>query len=386
MINVTLGSTGITVPQNGFGALPIQRDSMEVAADLLKKAYEGGMQFFDTARAYSDSEDKEGLAFGQAGGIFETKREDIVIATKTHALTPEDFWKDLETSLSKMNCKYIDIYQFHQMNVCWKPGDGSGMYEAMLDAKKQGKIHHIGGTTHKIGIAKEIVESGFYETLQYPFSYLASEEELKLYQMVKDHNMGFICMKGLAGGLINNSKAAMAFMSQFDNALPIWGIQRESELSEWLFYMFLRIRKDEDTYIVSKDNGFDAAVKLGRRQGIERIYRISTINEIFKSDNMETAALTVEDEKPKETSKPVVITMPAQPSIEEVLKAAIAGTPGVSKKNRPIVYDALTTSKGKADFYHDIIKMLGQQDGLNLYRLVKSHFTEWKQLQQSEGK
>ena len=237
MINVTLGSTGIPVPQNGFGALPIQRDSMEVAADLLKKAYEGGMQFFDTARAYSDSEDKEGLAFGQAGGISETKREDIVIATKTHALTPEDFWKDLETSLSKMNCKYIDIYQFHQMNVCWKPGDGSGMYEAMLDAKKQGKIHHIGGTTHKIGIAKEIVESGFYETLQYPFSYLASEEELKLYQMVKDHNMGFICMKGLAGGLINNSKAAMAFMSQFDNALPIWGIQRESELSEWLFYM-----------------------------------------------------------------------------------------------------------------------------------------------------
>ena len=90
--------------------------------------------------------------------------------------------------------------------------------------------------------------------------------------------------------------------------------------------------------------------------------------------------------KPKETSKPVVITMPAQPSIEEVLKAAIAGTPGMSKKNRPIVYDALTTSKGKADFYHDIIKMLGQQDGLNLYRLVKSHFTEWKQLQQSEGK
>ncbi len=237
MRNVTLGSTGIVVPQNGFGALPIQRDSMEVAADLLRKAYTGGMRFFDTARAYSDSEDKVGLAFGQPGGLFETKREEIVIATKTHALTPEDFWKDLKTSLAKMNCKYIDIYQFHQMNVCWKPGDGSGMYEAMLEAKKQRKIHHIGGTTHKIGIAKEIVESGLYETLQYPFSYLASEEELKLYQMVKDHNMGFICMKGLAGGLINNSKAAMAFMSQFDNALPIWGIQRESELQEWLSYM-----------------------------------------------------------------------------------------------------------------------------------------------------
>ncbi|MEE3419635.1 MAG: aldo/keto reductase [Lachnospiraceae bacterium] len=237
MRNVTLGSTGISVPQNGFGALPIQRDSREVAADLLVKAYRGGMRFFDTARAYSDSEEKIGLAFGQPGGLFATGRSDIVIATKTHATTPEGFWEDLETSLRLMNCSYIDIYQFHQMDTCWKPGDGSGMYECMVEAKKQGKIRHIGGTTHKIGVAFELVESGLYETLQYPFSYLASDRDLELYEAVKDHNMGFICMKGLAGGLINHSDAAMAFMTQFDNALPIWGIQRESELNEWLGYM-----------------------------------------------------------------------------------------------------------------------------------------------------
>lgn len=237
MQNITLGTTGITVPQNGFGALPIQRDTEEVAVGLLQKAYEGGMRYFDTARAYSDSEHKIGIAFGQPGGLFETDRDKIYIATKTHAKTPEGFWKDLETSLKEMNCGYIDVYQFHQMDVCWKPGDGSGMYECMIEAKKQGKIRHIGATTHKIGVANDVADSGLYETLQYPFSYLATEQELKLYDKLKKNNMGFICMKGLAGGLINHSDAAMAFMTQFDNALPIWGIQREKELDEWLSYM-----------------------------------------------------------------------------------------------------------------------------------------------------
>ena len=234
---VTLGTTGITVPQNGFGALPIQRDSAQAAAGLLRKAYEGGMRYFDTARAYSDSEEKIGLAFGQPGGLFQTDRGSIFIATKTHASTPEGFWADLEESLRLMNCGYIDVYQFHQMDVCYKPGDGSGMYECMLEAKKQGKIRHIGGTTHKNVVAFDIVNSGLYETLQYPFSYLASDRDRELYEAVRQHQMGFICMKGLAGGLITRSDAAMAFMSQFDNALPIWGIQRDRELDEWLSYM-----------------------------------------------------------------------------------------------------------------------------------------------------
>ena len=136
-----------------------------------------------------------------------------------------------------LNCGYIDVYQFHQMDTCWKPGDGTGMYECMLEAKAEGKIRHIGATTHKLGVAMEIVQSRLYETLQYPFSYLATEKEKELYRLVRKSNMGFICMKGLAGGLINRSEAAMAFMTQYDNALPIWGIQRMSELKEWLAYM-----------------------------------------------------------------------------------------------------------------------------------------------------
>lgn len=233
MKNVTLGRTGITVPQNGFGALPIQRVSVDEAVIILRKAYSGGMRFFDTARAYSDSEIKLGSAFGD--GYVE--RDNIIIATKTAAKKPEDFWKDLETSLTNLKTDYIDIYQFHMMNECWKPGDGTGMYECMLEAKKQGKIRHISGTAHKIGVARQILESGLYDTLQYPISYLADEKEIELIRLCNEHNVGLICMKGLAGGLITNSKAAMAFISQFDGAVPIWGIQRESELDEWLSYM-----------------------------------------------------------------------------------------------------------------------------------------------------
>lgn len=230
MKTVTLGSTGIQVVQNGFGALPIQRDSKEVAVKIVRRAYEGGMRFFDTARAYSDSEEKVGEALNDV-------RDNLYIATKTMAQTPEEFWKQLETSLQLLKTDYIDIYQFHCANQVYAPGDGTGMYECMLEAKAQGKIRHIGITAHKIQIAFDAVESGLYETLQYPFSYLAAEREKELVAKCKEKNVGFIAMKGLAGGLINKSEAAMAFMTQYENVLPIWGIQRETELEEWLSYM-----------------------------------------------------------------------------------------------------------------------------------------------------
>ena len=230
MRQITLGSTGITVPQNAFGALPIQRVSTEMAVKLLRRAYEGGMRFFDTARSYSDSEVKVGEA-------FDGMREKVFIATKTGAKTPEEVRAQVETSLKNLRTDYIDIYQFHCADQCYRPGDGTGMYECMEELKKEGKIRHIGITAHKLYIAEEAVESGLYETLQYPFSYLSSEKEIALVKKCKEANMGFIAMKGLAGGLINRSEAAMAFMSQFDNALPIWGIQKEKELEEWLSYM-----------------------------------------------------------------------------------------------------------------------------------------------------
>ncbi|MBP5159759.1 MAG: aldo/keto reductase [Lachnospiraceae bacterium] len=232
MRNVTLGKSGITVPQNGFGALPIQRVSTEEAVAILRRAYEGGMRYFDTARAYSDSEEKLGEAFS---GYID--REKIYIATKTQAKDADRFFKDLELSLSKLKTDYIDVYQLHMAPQCFRPGDGTGLYEAMLEAKDKGLIRHIGITAHKIGVAEEIATSGLYETLQYPFSYLSSDRDIALADLCRENNVGFIAMKGLAGGLITDSKAAMAFMTEHDNVVPIWGIQKPSELEEWLSYM-----------------------------------------------------------------------------------------------------------------------------------------------------
>lgn len=229
-VQVRLGSTEITVNKNGFGALPVQRVSDDEAVFLLRKAYDGGMRFFDTARAYSDSEHKLGLA-------FEGIREKLYIATKTGAQTGEDMRKDLALSLEMLRTDYIDLYQFHNPSFCPKKGDGSGLYEAAMEAKEAGKIRHIGITNHRLGVAKEAVESGLYETLQFPFCYLATEKEEALVEGCKKADMGFIAMKALSGGLITNSAAAYAHIAQFDNVLPIWGIQREKELDEFLSYI-----------------------------------------------------------------------------------------------------------------------------------------------------
>ncbi|MCR5773709.1 MAG: aldo/keto reductase [Lachnospiraceae bacterium] len=246
MKQITLGKTGITTPKNAFGALPIQRVSMEEAVKLLRKAHEGGMTYFDTARAYTDSEEKLGEA-------FEGIRDDIFIATKTMADTPEKFREDLETSLRNLRTDHIDVYQLHCVPRCYRPGDGTGMYEALLEAKRQGKILHIGITAHKIGVAEEIVESGLYETLQFPFSYLATDRDIALVKACEEADMGFIAMKGLSGGLLNNSEACMAYIDQYP-VLPIWGIQRETELDEWLgFFREEAVLSDEIKALIEKD-------------------------------------------------------------------------------------------------------------------------------------
>ena len=233
MQTVTLGKTGIVVPKNGFGSLPIQRiHSMNEVVHLLHKALDNGMYYFDTARDYTDSEAKLGEA-------FHDRRDKVIISTKTSAETVEKFWTDLETSLRTLRTDHIDIYQFHNPEFCPLPGERHGLYEAMQEAIKQGKVLHVGISNHRLAVAHAAIDSGCYETVQFPFSYLASEDDLGVVQAAREHHMGYIAMKGLAGGLINHSATAYAFMNQpqFSHVVPIWGIQRESELDEWLSYM-----------------------------------------------------------------------------------------------------------------------------------------------------
>lgn len=230
MPTVTLGKTNITVNKNGFGALPVQRVSMEEATRLLRKAFDNGITFFDTAHDYTDSEEKMGEALS---GV----RAQTTIATKTSAQTADVFWQHLETSLRLLKTDFIDIYQFHNPAFCPRPGDESGLYDAALKAKQQGKIRFIGITNHRLAVAEEAALSGLYDTLQFPLCYLSTDQDLQLVEACREHNMGFLAMKALSGGLITCAEAAYAYLADFPHVLPLWGIQRESELNEFIRFI-----------------------------------------------------------------------------------------------------------------------------------------------------
>ncbi len=230
MVQVKLGNTGIVANKNGFGALPIQRIDKDSAVELIHMALRGGVNFFDTARAYSDSEEKLGAAFA------EIDRGSYYLATKTAAKTGEQLRAELATSLNHLRTDYVDIYQLHCAPKCFRPGDADGVYAAALEAKKEGKIKHIGITAHLLNVAQEAVESGLYETLQFPFAYISGEQEIALVKKCADAGMGFLGMKGLAGGLLTNSKLCYWFACQYESVLPLWGVQKESELAEFLSY------------------------------------------------------------------------------------------------------------------------------------------------------
>ena len=227
MQKLRLGKTELMVTRTSFGALPIQRISNEDAVKLLRRAYDAGINYFDTANMYTDSEYKIGLALSDV-------RHDIVISTKSGGRDKASVTAHIENSLRMMKTDYIDLFQFHNPAEMPSPEDPNGAYAAALEAKRKGYIRHIGITNHRLALAKKCIASGLFETMQFPFSYIGSDEELALPAICREADMGFIAMKGLAGGLLNNARACAAFMRQYDNVVPIWGIQRESELEEFL--------------------------------------------------------------------------------------------------------------------------------------------------------
>jgi len=213
------------VSRSGFGAIPIQRISFDEARDLLLKAYDGGINFYDTARGYTNSEEKIGYALSHV-------RQDIIIASKTHASTAEGLFKDLETSLNNLKTDYLDIYQLH--NPSSSPAADSEIYQAAQKAKQQGKVRFVSITNHRLDLAIEQVKSGLYDTMQFPFSVLSSEAEIEFVELCKSLDVGFIAMKAMSGGLITDPTATFAFLRQFDNVAPIWGIQHTWELEQFL--------------------------------------------------------------------------------------------------------------------------------------------------------
>lgn len=227
MKKVKLGRTNLWVTKTAFGVLPLQRVEMKEAICILQKAYTSGINFYDTARGYTDSEEKIGNALS---GV----RENIIIATKTLARTKDLVLKDLETSLKMLKTDYIDIYQLHNHDRLPARDDSESVYAALLEAKESGAIRFIGLTNHRRNLATEAIKSSMFDTIQFPLSLLSTKEDLQLIDACKQQNMGLIAMKALSGGLITNIPAAVAFLNQYDNVVPIWGIQRETELDQFI--------------------------------------------------------------------------------------------------------------------------------------------------------
>ena len=227
MQTLRLGRTELHVGRVAFGALPIQRIAIEDSTRILHRAVDAGITFFDTARNYTDSEEKMGAALS---GM----RHKIIIATKTNGTDAAKIRQDIQTSLSNLRTDYVDIYQTHNPKTVPLPGDGTGRYETFLELKASGAIRFIGLTAHSVDNAIKAVQSGLYDTVQFPFSLLASGKDLDLPGMCRDADVGFLGMKGLGGGLIRNIPAAFAFTRRYDNVLPLWGIQTLAELEEFL--------------------------------------------------------------------------------------------------------------------------------------------------------
>jgi len=250
MDKIKLGRTGLMVSRSSFGCLPIQRVSFDEAKHLLVMAYENGMNFFDTARMYSDSEEK--IAYG-LGPV----RKNIIIATKTHAADAKTFDDHLAASLKNLKTDYIDVYQIHHPKKMPRPGDETGLYESLLRARDKGMIRFIGISSHRQDVSTAALETGLYDTLQYPLNCLSSDADIQISQLAKSKNVGFIAMKAMSGGLLLNARAAFAYLRQHGHAVPIWGVQRESELRE-----ILALEKDPP----EMDEGIRRTIEADRKE------------------------------------------------------------------------------------------------------------------------
>ena len=222
-----LGNTGLKVSRLGFGGIPIQRITQEEATALIRKLPEYGINYIDTARGYTVSEEYLGIA-------MEGIRDKFVLATKSMARTREAMEKDIETSLKNLRTDHIDLYQVHnappaQMKIV--TGEG-GALEALLEAKAAGKIGHIGITAHEIGTFEMGLEMDWVETIMFPYNFV----ELQAADLIRkcdEKGKGFICMKPLAGGAIENAPLAMRFIaSNKDITVNIPGMANEDELKQ----------------------------------------------------------------------------------------------------------------------------------------------------------
>jgi len=215
-----LGKTGLKVSRVGFGGIPVQRNSPEEAAGIIGRALELGVNFIDSARAYTDSETKIGRA-------IRGKRDKVILATKSMARTEADMRQEIETSLREFGTDYIDLYQCHNvrdnesLDKIVGPG---GAYTALEEARRAGKIGHIGITSHRTPILVEAMRTAMFETVQFPFNFMEREPEKEFLGLAQENGLGIIIMKPLAGGAIRHVAPALKFILGFNISTVIPGM------------------------------------------------------------------------------------------------------------------------------------------------------------------
>jgi hypothetical protein len=228
MDNIPFGKTGLTVSELGFGGIPIIRLDEEAAVAVLRRAYESGITFYDTANAYHDSEKKIGHALGDV-------RDKVILATKTIRRDASGAVEQLDNSLRMMKTDYIDIYQLHQIaqEKDWEIVTGSGgALDAVVKAKEQGKIRYIGVTSHNLAMAIKLVKTGLFSTIQFPFNFIEDAAKDELHTAARDCGMGILAMKPFAGGMIDNARIAFKFLRQHSDVLALAGFDSLERVDE----------------------------------------------------------------------------------------------------------------------------------------------------------
>jgi predicted aldo/keto reductase-like oxidoreductase len=228
MEKIRLGKTGMMVTRLGFGGIPIQRLKEDEAVAVVKRCLELGINFYDTANAYTTSE-------GFIGKAIAGRREGLVLATKSTSRNPEKVMKHLQLSLERLGVDTIDLYQLHgvdDLETYHSMVTPGGMLAALEKARNQGKIAHVGITSHSLDVAKLAARSGHFETVQFPFNFVAREAADELIPLCRQNDVGFIAMKPLGGGMLESASLAMKFLMQFPDVHPIVGVDTFEQIEE----------------------------------------------------------------------------------------------------------------------------------------------------------
>ncbi len=228
MEKIRLGTTGLMVTRIGFGGIPIQTPPEDEAIALVRDSLDRGVNYIDTSRVYTTSEERIGKAI--AG-----RRADVILATKSVSRTPEAILADLDQSLKNLQTGYVDLFQFHNVSTeqdlktVLEPG---GPLDAVRTAREQGRIRHIGVTSHRLSVARDAVMSGAFETVMIGLNFVNTEAADDLIPLARERDLGIIVMKPMAGGMLDNPALSFKYLNAFPDLLVLVGIAKLGEMEQ----------------------------------------------------------------------------------------------------------------------------------------------------------